>query len=62
MVLPLCYGAYQRPRAQEWLQRHFGRSFATELAYMLWLGTTASLAGTRCIQANCVAARALQEM
>ena len=28
---------------------------------MLWLGETASLSGTQCVQANCVAASALAE-
>jgi hypothetical protein len=62
MVMPLCYGVYQRPGAADWLRQRFQRSFPSELEYMLWLGTTASLAGTECIQATCVAAAALREM
>jgi len=62
LVLPLCYGVYKRPGAGPWLQQHFRRSFTTELEYMQWLGETASLRGTRCIQANCVAAAILGEL
>ena len=61
MIMPLCYGVYHRPGGQEWLRKHFQQAFKTELAYMLWLGETASLSGTQCIQANCVAASALAE-
>jgi superfamily II DNA helicase RecQ len=61
MIMPLCYGVYYRPGGQAWLQKHFHRAFQTELAYMLWLGETADLCGTQCIQANLVAARALAE-
>jgi len=46
---------------QAWLHKHFQRRFKNELEYMLWLGETASLRGTECIQANCVAALALAE-
>jgi hypothetical protein len=49
-------------RGQEWLQKHFQRSFKTELEYMLWLGETASLKGNKCIQANCISALALAEI
>jgi superfamily II DNA helicase RecQ len=62
LVMPLCYGVYQRPGGQQWLQKHFGRSFATQLEYMLWLGETATLAGKECIQANCVAGQILIEL
>jgi hypothetical protein len=62
LVMPLCYGVYQRPGGRDWLQKHFQRRFQTELAYMLWLGETASLQGNKCIQANCVAASALGEL
>jgi superfamily II DNA helicase RecQ len=61
MVMPLCYGVYCRPGGKDWLQKHFGRTFKTQLEYMLWLGETASLGGSECIQANCVAATALRE-
>jgi superfamily II DNA helicase RecQ len=61
MIMPLCYGVYHRPGGQEWLQKHFRQAFKTELAYMLWLGETATLCGTQCIQANCVGAHALAE-
>ncbi|KAH9204429.1 hypothetical protein DL95DRAFT_496401 [Leptodontidium sp. 2 PMI_412] len=61
MVMPLCYGVYCRPGGEEWLRKHFQRSFQSELEYMLWLGETASLGGNECIQANCVAALALAE-
>jgi hypothetical protein len=62
MVMPLCYGVYRRPGGSDWLQKHFRRTFQTELEYMLWLGETASLKGNDCIQANCVAALALAEL
>ena len=55
MVIPLCDGVYCRPGGQAWLQKHFQRRFANELEYMLWFGEIASLRGTECIQANCVA-------
>jgi len=61
MVMPLCYGVYCRPGGEEWVQKHFQRSFPSELEYMLWLGETASLRGNECIQANCVVALALVE-
>jgi hypothetical protein len=61
MVMPLCYGVYCRPGGAGWLEKHFQRQFATKGEYMLWLGETASLRGTECIQANCVAALALAE-
>lgn len=62
MVMPLSYGAFCRPGRTRLLQNHFQRTFATEQDYMLWLGETASLGGTRCIQANCVAALVLSEL
>ena len=62
LVMPLCYGVYCRPGGQVWLQKHFGRSFATQLDYMLWLGRPASLQGNECIQANCIVAQALAEL
>jgi len=62
MVMPLCYGVWKRPGGRDWLQKHFQRRFQGELAYMLWLGETASLEGNECIQANCVAALALAEL
>jgi len=62
MVMPLCYGVYKRAGGSDWLQKHFRRTFQTELEYMLWLGETASLGGNECIQANCVAAAALGEL
>lgn len=61
MVMPLSYGVYCRPGGQTWLYKHFQRRFRNELEYMVWLGETASLQGTECIQANCVAALALVE-
>jgi hypothetical protein len=60
-VLPLCYGVYQRAGQAAWFQRHFQRQFGNVKAYMLWLGETAELGGTACIQANRVAALALAE-
>lgn len=62
MVMPLCYGIYKRVGGSIWLQKHFQRTFKTELAYILWLGETASLEGNVCIQANCVAVVALGEL
>jgi Lhr-like helicase len=62
MVMPLCYGVYKRAGGSDWLQKHFRRTFQTELEYMLWLGETASLEGNECIQANCIAALALAEL
>jgi hypothetical protein len=62
MVMPLCYGVYKQVGGSDWLQKHFRRTFKTELEYMLWLGETASLQGNECIQANCVAALALAEL
>ncbi len=62
MVMPACYGVYQRVGGRDWLQRQFGQRFKTEVEYMLWVGETASLEGNECIQGNCVAARALAEL
>jgi hypothetical protein len=62
MIMPLCYGVYKQVGGSDWLQKHFRRTFKTELEYMLWLGETASLQGNECIQANCVAALALAEL
>ena len=62
MVMPLCYGVYKRVGGSDWLQKHFQRTFETELEYMLWLGETALLGGNECIQGNCVAALALGEL
>lgn len=62
MVMPLCYGVYQRVGGRDWLRKHLQCAFQTELEYMLWLGETASLQGTACIQANRVAALALAEL
>jgi hypothetical protein len=61
MVMPLCYGVYARPDRDGWFNRHFRRTFGSEEEYMVWLGETASLGGTACIQANCVAAIAMAE-
>jgi hypothetical protein len=62
MVMPLCYGAYGRAGRTRWLEQHFGKQFKTAQEYMLWLGETTSLAGNKCIQANCVAALLLSEL
>ncbi|RAL58160.1 hypothetical protein DID88_002364 [Monilinia fructigena] len=62
MVMPLCHGVYKKVGGLQWLRRHFQRTFETELEYMLWLGETTSLGGNVCIQANCVAAIAIQEL
>ena len=62
LVLPLCYGVFCRPGRTRWFQRHFQRTFDSPLDYMLWLGETAELYGTPCIQANRVAAQALAEL
>jgi orsellinic acid/F9775 biosynthesis protein OrsD/helicase-like protein/RAD3-like DEAD/DEAH box helicase len=62
IVMPLCYGVWKRSGGSDWLQKHFERTFQTELEYMYWLGETASLGGNECIQANCVAALALAEL
>jgi hypothetical protein len=62
IVMPLCYGVWRRAGGSDWLQKHFRRTFQTELEYMVWLGETASLQGNECIQANCVTALALAEL
>jgi hypothetical protein len=62
MVIPFYYGVYKQVGGSNWLQKHFRRTFKTELEYMLWLGETASLQGNKYIQANCVAALALAEL
>lgn len=62
MVMPLCYGVFQRPGQRKWFKQHFKRVFKDEEEYMLWLGGVASLEGYRCIQANVVAALAMAEL
>jgi hypothetical protein len=62
MVMPLCYAVYFRRGRDAWLQRHFRRRFPSVLDYMLWLGEAGSMAGSECIQANCVALIALAEL
>jgi superfamily II DNA or RNA helicase len=61
MVMPLCYGMYVRPGGAAWIERHFGKSFLTVGEYLIWVGKTASLNGTECIQGNCIAAQAFSE-
>ena len=62
MVLPLCYGFYVRPGGPAWIQKHFAQHFGTVEEYILWLGGDALLEGNAGIQANCVAALALEEL
>lgn len=62
MVMPLCYGVFQRAGAERWLQKHFGVRFSKQIDYMRWLGETSTLGGRPCIQANRVAAVALAEL
>jgi hypothetical protein len=62
MVIPLCFGAYSRPRRTDWFLKHFNQTFRTCQEYMLWLGKSASLGDSRCTQANCVAALLLAEL
>lgn len=62
MVMPLCYGVYYRPGRDAWFHKHFQKRFRDQLEYMLWLGEAASMGGSSCIQANCVAAVALEEL
>ncbi|EXA29482.1 hypothetical protein FOVG_19044 [Fusarium oxysporum f. sp. pisi HDV247] len=61
MVMPLCFGAFSRPGRTKWFLKHFNESFKTCQEYMLWLGKGASLGGSRCVNANCVAAILLRE-
>ncbi|KAK2666817.1 Helicase, C-terminal [Fusarium oxysporum f. sp. vasinfectum] len=61
MVMPLCFGAFSRPGRTKWFLKHFNESFKTCQEYMLWLGKGASLGGSRCVNANCVAALLLGE-
>ncbi|PNP50722.1 hypothetical protein FNYG_15934 [Fusarium nygamai] len=61
MVMPLCFGAFSRPGRTQWFLKHFNQSFKTCHEYMLWLGKGASLGGSRCVNANCVAALLLRE-
>lgn len=58
----VCYGVYERAGGDVWLERQFGRRFENEEEYMMWLGGSASLGGTKCIQANVVAGLALAEL
>ncbi|KAH6975566.1 telomere-associated recQ-like helicase [Ilyonectria destructans] len=62
MVMPLCFGAFSRPGRTKWFLKHFNQTFKTCHEYMLWLGTTSSLGGSRCAQANRVAALLLAEL
>jgi superfamily II DNA or RNA helicase len=62
MVMPLCFGAFSRPGRTKWFLKHFNQTFKTCHEYMIWLGTTSSLGGSRCAQANCVAALLLAEL
>lgn len=62
MVMPLCFGAFGRPGRTKWFLKHFNQTFKTCHEYMLWLGKTTSLGGSRCVQANCVAALLLAEL
>jgi hypothetical protein len=62
MVIPLCYGKYAQAGSASWFQKHFCRTFQTSEEYMLWLGGKATFGGTRCVQANCVAALVLSEL
>ncbi|KAG8673877.1 hypothetical protein FPOAC1_007196 [Fusarium poae] len=61
MVMPLCFGAFSQPGRTKWFLKHFNESFKTCQEYMLWLGKGASLGGSRCVNANCVAALLLGE-
>ncbi|KAJ0125645.1 hypothetical protein HZ326_31250 [Fusarium oxysporum f. sp. albedinis] len=61
MVIPLCFGAFSRAGRTQWFLKHFNQSFKTCHEYMLWLGRSASLGGSRCVNANCVAALLLGE-
>jgi hypothetical protein len=62
MIMPVCFGAFTRPDSGRWFEKNFGRSFKTVEEYMIWLGKAASLEGTRCVQANRVAAIILGEL
>jgi hypothetical protein len=61
MVMPLCFNAFSRPGRIKWFLKHFNQSSKTCHEYMLWLGKGASLGGSRCVNANCVAAVLLGE-
>lgn len=61
IVIPVCYGVFRWVGGEGWLEKHFKRKFNGEEEYMRWLGETGSLRGNECIQANCVAAVAMEE-
>ena len=64
LVMPACFRLFYRVGRNQWLQKHFGESvtFWHVEEYMAWLGTTASLGGSPCIQANRVTAALLAEL
>ncbi|KAF9767808.1 hypothetical protein IL306_014962 [Fusarium sp. DS 682] len=61
MVIPLCFGAFSRPGRTQWFLKHFNQSFKTCHEYMLWLGKSALLGGSWCVNANCVASLLMAE-
>jgi hypothetical protein len=61
MIVPLCYGAFYRSGPRALIKKHSPRSFRNIEDYMRWLGESAILGGTPCVQAICVAAILLAE-
>lgn len=59
VVLPLCYGIFQREDERQWLQDRFGRSFESVEDYFDWLGEQCKFGGGQAIQAVRVAAAKL---
>ncbi len=56
MVIPLCYGAFFGFASRALIKKHFSQAFRNVDDYMRWLGTSATLGDTQCVQAICVAA------
>ncbi|KAK3684401.1 hypothetical protein LTR37_020307 [Vermiconidia calcicola] len=61
VVLPLCYGMYERTGSYGWLQQCFGRDFENRESYLDWLGEASSFGGGKAIQSVRVAAEALRD-
>ena len=59
VVLPLCYGVYERAGGRGWLHERFGREFESMDSYMDWLGEGSNFGGRKAIQA--VRAKALRD-
>lgn len=61
MIIPICFGAFYAVGPRAFIGNYSGRRFRDEADYMVWLGSTTSLAGSPCTHAAKLAALLLLE-